>query len=189
MPVLTGVLRRTTHSHINVLELGSGCGIVGIAVAQCYPNCAVQLTDQADALELIYRNVGQAIPAKNSSLQSRILDWDAVPNDARPERDLTLIVVSDCTYNADSCPGLVRTIARLSSSSPMVRILVAMKRRHDSEDIFFQLMHDANMHVLEETTIELPSQHSVAEAGKSQIEFYLYGLMEKGDSGRVGLGQ
>ena len=62
-----------------------------------------------------------------------------------------------------------------------------MKRRHESEVVFSELMRNANMHVLEDTTIELPSQLSVVDAG-SEIELYLYCLTEKGDSRCAGLG-
>ena len=176
MPRLAEVLRRTPSRQIHVLELGAGCGIVGIALAQCYPNCVVQLTDQVGAQEILSRNVEQATPANNSTLQARVLDWDADPHEASLERDLDLIVISDCTYNADSCPDLVGTITRMSATSPDVRIMVAMKRRHDSEERFFDLMRNANMQIMEKTTIHLPdpSEVSVLGAWRSGIELYAY---------------
>jgi Lysine methyltransferase len=185
---LTKALQSNDSKQIKILELGAGCGMVGIALAQSFGNCAVQLTDQANAQDILFRNMEQARPAKNSSLQHRILDWDVDSGEASLERDLSLIVISDCTYNADSCPDLVRTVAQASSTSPGVRILVAMKRRHDSEEIFFELMRDAHMHILEQITIELPSESSsVMEARPSEIELYAYCLMGSGESTSVGL--
>lgn len=177
MPRLTEVLRRRPRRQVKVLELGAGCGIVGIALGQCYPDCAVQLTDRADSQEILSRNVEQAKPANNSTLQTRILDWDADSDGASAERDLDLIVISDCTYNPDSCPDLVGTVSRMAATSPGVRILVAMKRRHDSEDIFFRLMRDANMQIVDKTTIPLPvsfSEAAVSAAKQSEIELYMY---------------
>ena len=70
-----------------------------------------------------------------------------------------LILVSDCTYNPDTAPALVRTIrtlllrSRLAKPRPVhelnelgfrgVDVLVALKRRHVSEDVFFTLMSEA----------------------------------------------
>jgi predicted nicotinamide N-methyase len=178
MPGLAELLRQRSSEQINILELGAGCGIVGIALAQCHPNCAVELTDQADAQDLLARNLGQATAAGNPSLAARILEWDAESQGPSLEHDLTLIVVSDCTYNADSCPDLVRTISRLTSTSPGVRVLVAMKRRHDSEEIFFDLMGDANLQILEKAIIQLPLEDSDFYSRPPEIELYLFGLFK-----------
>jgi predicted nicotinamide N-methyase len=177
MPRLAAVLRRNGSEQINVLELGAGCGMVGIAVANCLPNCMVQLTDLAEAQDILSRNLSQATPASNSSLRSRTLTWDSEPHESSLERDLGLVIVSDCTYNADSCPDLVRTLARLSSTSPGVKVLVAMKRRHDSEDIFFDLMRGAHLEMLEKTVINLPYEISVLDYEPPVVELYMYALV------------
>ncbi len=174
MPALAEILRGQSLQHINILELGAGCGIVGIALAHWFPNCAVQLTDLPEAQDLLSRNLNQALPATNSSLRSRVLDWDVESDESSLERGLALIIVSDCTYNADSFPDLVRTLTRLSSTSPGVRILIAVKRRHDSEGIFFDLMRDAQMRILENTTIDLPNADSVSDVNPPEVELYLY---------------
>ncbi|RPA92163.1 hypothetical protein L873DRAFT_1831204 [Choiromyces venosus 120613-1] len=59
---------------LEVLELGSGCGIVGLALASLYENCHVTLTDLPLAEDIIVKNL------EYSGLQGNIdfkpLDWD-----------------------------------------------------------------------------------------------------------------
>jgi predicted nicotinamide N-methyase len=180
MPDLKEVLRSDRSRQIKILELGSGCGIVGIAFAAWFPDCVVHLTDLAEAQDILSKNLDQATPAMKSSLHAHTLDWHGDPDPSRAslEQDLALVLVSDCTYNADSCPDLVRTLDRISCYSPQVKILVAMKRRHDSEDIFFSLMQEARLAILERTVISLPHEFSVADVVTPEIEIYLYGLAD-----------
>jgi Lysine methyltransferase len=176
MPLLTKVLLGTGSGRTRVLELGAGCGIVGIALAQCFPNCVVQLTDLFESQELLCKNLDQATPAPASSLRCQVLEWNNGAGAMTSlEGEVNLVVVSDCIYNADSCPELVRTMSQISSASPSVRLLVAVKRRHDSEDIFFDLMTDAGLRILEQTTINLPHEVVDLDAQSPKIELYLYG--------------
>lgn len=176
MPLLSRVLQGKVSGQIDVLELGAGCGIVGIALAHCFSNCMVQLTDLVEAQDILSKNLGQATPAASSSLRGRTLEWNDESGEASLECEFNLIIVSDCIYNPDSCPDLVRTLSRVSSASPDVRILVAAKRRHDSEDVFFDLMRDAQMQILEKTTIDLPYETSDLDVKAPEVELYMYGL-------------
>jgi predicted nicotinamide N-methyase len=91
-------------SHFNVLELGTGCGMVGIAIAQTIPDSNVLLTDLPEAREIVERNINCATEAPGVSLAFMELDWDAdLPDDLQstPNR-LGLVVAADCTYNPDS---------------------------------------------------------------------------------------
>jgi predicted nicotinamide N-methyase len=161
----------------NILELGAGCGIVGIALASSFPNCWVHLTDLVDAQDILSKNVGQATPARGSSLSHWTLDWSESLDVSFP-RDLDLIVVSDCTYNPDSSPDLVRTLTGLCSISPESTILIAMKRRHESEGVFFNLMEAASMQSLAQTVIELPHEVSNDDSDQPKIELYLFRLLK-----------
>lgn len=180
MPLLKGVLQGKASGQVNVLELGAGCGIVGIALAHYFTNCMVQLTDLVEAQDLLSKNMNEATPAANSSLRFQILDWNVDYGGPRLERDVDLVIISDCIYNSDTCPDLVRTVCQVSLVSPQCRILVAVKRRHDSEDVFFDLMRDSQMQILEKDTIVLPHETSDLEVQRPEVELYLYGLAESG---------
>lgn len=160
--------QRTTPLH--VLELGSGCGIVGIALAELLPQCSVLLTDLPEVEDIVTHNMAAARPAPSSKIEYRNLDWDeSLPEDLSP---MDLILISDCTYNADSLPALVTVLDQLVQRSPNALILVALKRRHESEAVFFDLMQSAGLYNRQQTrTLSLPSQHDQLD----RIELYCYG--------------
>ena len=87
-----------------ILELGSGCGVVGLSLAQTVPGAQVTLTDLAEAEEIVERNITQAQLAESATVAFRELDWDAeLPDDLRaPAKKLDLVLAADCTYNPDS---------------------------------------------------------------------------------------
>ncbi|KAL4929953.1 protein N-lysine methyltransferase family protein [Aspergillus undulatus] len=171
-PALQKLLQAERGSSLHVIELGSGCGIVGIALAMLLSNCSVLLTDLPEVEEIITKNVAVARPAHASEIRYRPLEWEEeLPDNLFDTPNIDLILVSDCTYNADSLPALVSVLGRLVQLSPGALILVALKRRHESENIFFDLMESAGLHDLHLHNIELPSQHEQ----RDEIELHCYG--------------
>ncbi|KAF2749258.1 hypothetical protein M011DRAFT_439592 [Sporormia fimetaria CBS 119925] len=154
---------------LRVIELGTGCGIVGISIAQFTENADVILTDLPEAEEIVERNISCARLAEGTKASFLQLDWDDdLPTDLLPninsEGTIDLIVASDCTYNADSSPALVNILQRLAKVSSGAPVMIAMKKRHDSEEVFFQLMADAGFQ--EEDVVQMPlpgDEHSENE--------------------------
>ncbi|KKA18344.1 hypothetical protein T310_7710 [Rasamsonia emersonii CBS 393.64] len=177
MPRLQDHLRGRGDQTLRVVELGSGCGIVGIALAEMMPRCAVTLTDLPEVDDIVARNIKAAHPARGSTIDFRVLDWDQAPGEDVFSQPVDLVLVSDCTYNADSLPSLVRMIDALVRRSSNALVLVALKRRHDSEAVFFDLMHDAALSTLERDTIALPSPYADGDEDlqENTIEIYLFG--------------
>ncbi|KAJ5579926.1 uncharacterized protein N7459_005911 [Penicillium hispanicum] len=169
MPALIQLLTTPRSTPLQAVELGAGCGIVGIALATMMDHCNVLLTDLPEVEEIVMRNIYDAHPQPSSSLGYQTLDWDEPPPKLC-SRPIDLILVSDCTYNADSLPMLVSVLDRLVRSSPDALILVALKRRHDSEAIFFDLMRSAGFSAVR-ATVQLPAQHEQVD----EIELYCYG--------------
>lgn len=171
VPLLSKLLQLERNAPLRVIELGSGCGIVGIALAQLLPECSTLLTDLPEVEEIVTQNIAVAKPTPSSNLEYRTLDWDeALPEDLCND-SIDLVLVSDCTYNADSLPALVSVLGRLVQSSPDAIILVALKRRHDSETVFFDLMQSSGLSNLHHDSMQLPSQHGQFD----QIELFCYG--------------
>ncbi|KAL4787371.1 putative methyltransferase-domain-containing protein [Aspergillus varians] len=169
---LQNLLQSERSSPLHVIELGSGCGIVGIALAELLAQCSVLLTDLPEVEEIITKNITVAQPAHESEIQYRPLEWEEeLPNDLFDSPPIDLILVSDCTYNADSQPALVSVLSRLVQLSPHALILVALKRRHESESVFFDLMQSAGLHDLHVHRMEVPSQHEQWD----EIELHCYG--------------
>lgn len=95
--------------------------------------------------------------------------------------------MADCTYNPDVVPDLVKTIRELVGISKEAIVLLAMKVRHDSELIFFDLMKEKNLRVKETIAIPLP----VLGGEDEEIEIFVFGLEgtlgSGGDKRKVGL--
>ncbi|KAI0186808.1 hypothetical protein F4808DRAFT_152966 [Astrocystis sublimbata] len=117
----------------NVLELGSGVGILGITIASILPMAAaaqgqvlkhtvVQLTDLEDARHCAEMNLASnktlsVYDSKPVDMAYEDLDWDEgcegrfAPSILETSWDM--VVLSDCTYNVDSLPSLVGTLSAL----------------------------------------------------------------------------
>lgn len=60
---------------------------------------------------------------------------------------------------------------RLAKTSPKAVVLIAMKKRHSSEEIFFELMSKAGFKTVNSTEIPLPvDEHS----GEETVYVYQY---------------
>ena len=172
------VLTKTNSHRPSVLELGSGCGIVGLEVAQICSQCEVTLTDLPDTMEILSYNVSKVMSSNPAvgNVITGVLDWD----DANPKivqgHRYDLVIVSDCTYNADSIPALVRTLAAVMDQWPAALILVSMKVRHDSEAVFFDLMAAAGFVVAEHSAITIPDQQRADSGGELEVvDVYVFG--------------
>lgn len=177
MPSLAKTLKDSTSPSPRVMELGSGCGIVGLEIAHLCPMSDVYLTDLPEAMDILNHNI---IRAKFSSTGDRVaaavLDWDEPLPDNVAKNRYNLLIVSDCTYNCDSIPALVRTLTALIANSPAALIVVSMKVRHDSEAIFFDLMAEGGLVETDSVTIELPDRiRQETQRPLETVDVYVFG--------------
>ncbi|KAJ5225385.1 hypothetical protein N7468_006610 [Penicillium chermesinum] len=168
LPALSKLLHQPRGPPLQAVELGAGCGIVGIALASMLDSCEVLLTDLPEVEEIVQRNLAEAHLKKSSSVSYQNLDWDEPPLQFCRKR-IDLILVSDCTYNADSLPALVSVLDKLTRSSPEALVLVALKRRHESEAVFFDLMQSAEF-TGEQASMDMPAQNDQVD----KIELHCY---------------
>lgn len=157
---------------------------------------SILLTDLPDAEELTRENIlryhegrGKGGPVV-SALEFESLDWvDGQNGVFGPKANATawdLIIISDCTYNADMLSALVDTLSalhRLSKSLAKVepKVMLATKPRHSSEKALFDLMAASGWNILESASQPLPSLGLEDES----VEIYLFDkVLEQGDDGR-----
>lgn len=158
---------------MKAVELGAGCGIVGITLAHYFPHSTILLTDLPEAEEIARHNIARNSPTDTRAaarLTYRNLDWASPLPATLQAGDVDLVLVADCTYNPDVVPHLVTTLARLLERNRQAVVLLAMKVRHDSEAVFFDLMQAEGMRVVEKLVLPLPMLGLEAQ----EIEMYLF---------------
>lgn len=142
------------NKSLKVLEVGSGydkallanyqeaycirCGIVGLALALLHDRCHVTLTDLPLAEEILRKNIKDAKPEGKAVFKA--LDWDQPIPESLASQHWDVILVADCTYNVASALSLVEVLSKLAWNTPDSVIVLAHKKRHDSENYFFELM-------------------------------------------------
>ncbi|PVI01333.1 hypothetical protein DM02DRAFT_671346 [Periconia macrospinosa] len=167
------------NKRLQVVELGTGCGIVGLTLAKTVPASDVVLTDLQEASEIVRRNLEISRPSLQGSAQFKELDWESnlpeplsTSETACPHcQQIDIVVAADCTYNADSSPVLVSTMQKIAQTSHHALIIVAMKRRHDSEEVFFDFMSRAQFKTATSHKFPLPGDEN---SGEEQVEVYMY---------------
>ncbi|KAF8901633.1 putative methyltransferase-domain-containing protein [Gymnopilus junonius] len=116
-----------------VLELGSGTGLVGLAVG-ALGDAKVLITDQAPLLSIMRSNVSL------NNLQERVmvaeLNWGSpIPADIPPP---DIILAADCVYFEPAFPLLIQTLRDLSNSN--TEILFCYKKRRKADKRFFTML-------------------------------------------------
>ncbi|KLU81976.1 hypothetical protein MAPG_01056 [Magnaporthiopsis poae ATCC 64411] len=235
MSALKGIL--ANKGKLDVLEIGSGVGILGLGFATAVLGnnefatadgaqrpVSILMTDLPEARDRAVANISRydATTATRRQRQQRLAEDEAAAAAAAEEegggggidilqaapavdyenldwedgrrglfapkilaRAWDLVMLSDCTYNADMLPALVETLTEIHSaaSSPAhkheatcsghhhdPRVLLATKPRHDSEKALFDLMAGAGWAIEEHAGFEL----HVFDAASQTIEVYLF---------------
>lgn len=172
LPLLRKLLTDDKSKRLRVLEVGAGCGMVGIALSQLR-KCEVILTDLEDAQDIMQSNVDCATPCSGSSLKRQELGWGE-GLDNLEGRIFDVVLVSDCIYNPDSSVLLVETVKALTEQNPHILVFVAFKRRHDADDIFFERMEDNALQVVESGILSLPHTMTDYDVEQPHIETFIY---------------
>lgn len=186
-----------TRRPLNVIELGCGVGILGLAIAAARGRsragslepCQVLMTDLEEAETRARSNMARAasncqLPeASKVRLQYENLDWEDGrhgcfgPKAGSGRWDV--IALSDCTYNVDVLPALVETLSALHLSSLALarsgkpsptQVFLARKRRHDSEEVLFSLLEAQGWKTMERDVLPLP----VLGAEEQTVELHLF---------------
>ena len=165
-----------SREQLQVLELGAGCGIVGLTLGKCLPKAKVLLTDLPEAGEIAKHNIWangvrpKAIHQHRARIQYEKLDWEDPLPEKQREGQVDLVLVADCTYNPDVVPNLVKTLAELLKYNKDTIVLLAMKVRHESEKVFFNLMAEKHMMIVDRLVLPLPLLGQESE----EVEVYVF---------------
>ncbi|KAH6915181.1 putative methyltransferase-domain-containing protein [Coprinopsis sp. MPI-PUGE-AT-0042] len=118
----------------NILELGSGTGLVGLVAGMLQGDCRVWITDQSPLLPIMKRNV--ALNEVENNVTVAELDWGTSIPSGIPKPDV--ILAADCVYFEPAFPLLVETLDRLAGKD--TEILFCYKKRRKADKRFFSLL-------------------------------------------------
>lgn len=127
---------KDSSQKVRILELGAGCGIVGLAVEKHLGGQGdLILSDLEEAREC----AEESIALNQSSASFMALDW-ADEEVSSQLADLDLIIVADCTYNMDMYETLVSCLERLLEANPAAKVVIGHKMRNEQESDFFDML-------------------------------------------------
>lgn len=163
----------------NVIELGAGVGLAGLALARVMPKASVLLTDVPEVEELLSRSIA-ANKMDPTKVTFDMLDWEQEVPKGIMEQKFNLIIVSECTYNEDSIPALVNVLSQLMLRSAEAVIIVATKQRHENERVFYDLMEKAHFVLSEQTHALCPRNFSIDDPEDvDTVNIYTYRFTKK----------
>ncbi|ETI32602.1 hypothetical protein, variant 1 [Phytophthora nicotianae P1569] len=141
--VLTRYLaaRREVLNEKQVVELGSGLGLVGIFCSLL--GARVTLTDMEEVIPLLDYNIRLNFDEADSSAKGTVLPVARAHLWGDPPRDLPLqpdvIVLSDVVYDPEGYAPLVSSLEALATA-PQTLVLMAHRSRNPMEHQFFELL-------------------------------------------------
>lgn len=133
-PVLAGFIARHWGRHATlrlppqarVLEVGAGCGLVGLTVAQMDGCVHVRMTDHdPGTLKLIEEGVARNGGRLRAECRATLLEWgDAGAATALAEEGFDLVVASDVVYSSTVVRPLLATVAAVLKGAKEARFLM-----------------------------------------------------------------
>lgn len=160
LPILRSTLPRFSQD-TQILELGSGTGLVGLTAASVF-NARVVLTDLPDIVPNLSKNVlnnAEAIATSGGSAEAAILDWTdpgsfTLSSGHAPEpHSFPLILAADSIYSSEHPKLLVQAVQQYLSRVQDARMIVELPLRDsysvERADLKSRLI-DLGLHVFDE---------------------------------------
>ncbi|KAJ2960582.1 hypothetical protein NQZ79_g3994 [Umbelopsis isabellina] len=101
-------------SATRILELGTGCGLLGITMAALVKQ--VLMTDQYEMLSLLAKNIRRNLGENTNTDIAELMWGEPLPPDIR-KQTFDLIVASDCVYHESLTGKLVKTLSDICKLS------------------------------------------------------------------------
>lgn len=127
-----------------VLELGAGCGLVGIYLCMLGAKTAV-LTDQKCCVKTLEDNVSANVPTVCRS-RIKVMEYSWGKSTAALTKDglFDLILAAECLFSQEDSMLLAQCIPKLTK--PDSRIYVSMGRNRGGEEVFVKELKDQGYH-------------------------------------------
>ncbi|CAO0790811.1 unnamed protein product [Mucor circinelloides] len=129
-------LNGTLFKDQKIVEIGSGTGLVGLAVAKLCPGIKqMVITDQLPMMGLMQENI--KLNHLEQSVTADILNWGEVIPDISQVLNADVILASDCIYLEMAFIPLLETFFALTNK-PTSIIYLTYRKRRNADKLFFQ---------------------------------------------------
>ncbi|KAJ3066300.1 Methyltransferase-like protein 21D [Podochytrium sp. JEL0797] len=134
-----GTRDASTQGPLRILELGAGCGLLGLVATEVVQDAQLVLTDLPKVLPLLETNTNHS-----QNIRVETLEWLQSPTDTLPAHITSLmpfdvVLLSDCVYDETAFIPLINTLDTLTKDNPDTLIIMAYERRKfDTEVSFFK---------------------------------------------------
>ena len=116
----------------NIMEIGAGGGLVGLAVARvCDLHTPVLITDQEPMLALMVKNI--ELNGFQNKVQARVYDWGTAlsPSFATSTGQPDVVLAADCVYFEPAFPLLLQTLKDLIGPHTICYFCFKKRRKAD----------------------------------------------------------
>ena len=119
-----------------IIELGSGCGLLGISAAKIFRKGTV-LTDLHEVIPNLEHNIRLNVDASanEAPVKSEALDWSEKKRlEAFADqygKSLKLVLASDCIWRRDQVEDFADVLFQLAERGEDVRVILSQQRRSD----------------------------------------------------------
>ncbi|EPY50789.1 methyltransferase [Schizosaccharomyces cryophilus OY26] len=121
------------NKNLQVLELGAGCGILGISVASKYPNASICMTDLEEALGVLEPNIAKNKHLLHNNISTDVFLWSSQITPSL-QKKWDYILMSDVMYNESSFSALETALKCLMCKQ--TKLFISYKKRHENEKAF-----------------------------------------------------
>lgn len=127
-------------TNLQILELGTGIGLVAIHLSKMFRDSEFLATDLPDAKEICTMNIG--LNEVQEQVKFSELDWE---DDVPALKQWDIIITTDCTYNPLYYDALIKVLKRESNKD--TKIILAHKFREPITESEFFVKIQAHFHL------------------------------------------
>lgn len=125
----------------NIIELGSGTGLVGLAIAvhEQRDDLKIYVTDQQQLVHLMQKNID--LNNLQHNVKAEVLNWGDVLPPYATDNKIDIVLAADCVYLESAFPLLEKTLLDLTHGDSPPIVLMAYKKRRKADARFFKKMN------------------------------------------------